>query len=244
MNIETPEILSGGSDMLLLCDHASDRVPEDLDLGVSAELMAEHIAVDIGAAAVTRRLAGALDAPAILATVSRLVIDLHREPEHDALIPTISDGHAIPGNKGADRAERIARFHAPYHDSIARQIAVQRPAFIAAIHSFTPALESDGTQRPWEVGILYNQDDRAARIALRALTARGVVAGDNEPYSGKLLNATLNRHGEAAGIACMSIEIRNDLIRDGNGVAHWAGVIEEILIETRNTLASGPPSAT
>ncbi|MBW4332059.1 N-formylglutamate amidohydrolase [Stakelama sp. CBK3Z-3] len=230
--------------MLLLCDHASNRVPPGVDLGVSEAILNKHVAIDIGAAAVTRRLAAALDARAVLATVSRLVIDLHREADHAGLIPIVSDGHPVPGNREADRDGRIARFHDPYHAAVAAQIAQRRPAFIAAIHSFTPKLESGGDERPWQVGILYNQDDRAARIALGALERREIVAGDNQPYSGKLLNATLNRHAEAAGIACMSIEIRNDLISDDAGVAHWSGVIEEILTETGNSLASQGPSAT
>tara|TARA_B100000678_G_scaffold289771_1_gene301129 strand:- start:450 stop:1172 length:723 start_codon:yes stop_codon:yes gene_type:complete len=238
MTQELPEVMNGTGDLLLLCDHASDRVPDGIELGVDPEVMAKHIAIDIGAAAVTRRLSVALDVPAILATVSRLVIDLHREPDHDGLIPVISDGQRIAGNEGVDRDERIARFHAPYHAAIAEQIAARRPSLIAAIHSFTPEMESGGTARPWEIGILYNRDGRAARIALAELRKRGVVTGDNEPYSGKLLNATLNRHAEAANIPYLSVEIRNDLIRDDEGVAKWSRTVEEMLRAIGNSLAS------
>src|SRR3546814_6709150 len=71
--------------------------------------------------------------PAILATVSRLVIDLHREPDHPALIPTASDGHVIPGNTAADRDERIDRFHRPYHEALARLIDTWAPRLLASI---------------------------------------------------------------------------------------------------------------
>ncbi|MGL4313800.1 MAG: N-formylglutamate amidohydrolase, partial [Sphingomonas sp.] len=190
-----PEMLAGSSDILLLCDHASAAVPEDIDLGIDPALLGKHIAIDIGAAAVTRGVAVRLNAPALLATVSRLVIDLHREPDRTGLIPLVSDGHAIPGNAGADRQARIARFNAPYHAAIAAQIMAQRPRLIVAIHSFTPALETRSSPRPWEIGILYNRDTRAARLAIEALQAAGVITGDNQPYSGRDLNTTLNRHG-------------------------------------------------
>lgn len=233
-----PDIVAGRGNILLLCDHASNHVPEDLDLGIAPDLLDRHIAIDIGAAPLTRALAARLDAPAILATASRLVIDLHREPDHAALIPEWSDGHAIPGNVGVDRAVRIARFHVPYHDALAEQITAQRPALLASIHSFTPRLEIAGDARPWEVGILYNRDDRAARIAIDLLRARGLETGDNEPYSGRLLNATLNRHGEANGIAYLAIEVRNDLIADPAGVGRWTNILAPILVEMRNRLAS------
>lgn len=209
------------SDILLLCDHASNAVPADIDLGIAEHLLGLHIAWDIGAGAVTRALSVTLGAPALLGPVSRLVIDLHREPEHPGLIPLESDGHAIPGNAHADRAARIARFHVPYHAAIAQQISARPPALIVSVHSFTPCLEQGGALRPWEVGILYNRDDRAARIAIDWLRGEGIVTGDNEPYSGKLLNATLNRHAESHAIPYLAIEIRNDAIADAAGVALW-----------------------
>jgi predicted N-formylglutamate amidohydrolase len=233
-----PTIIDGAADILLLCDHASNVVPEGITLGIAPELLDLHIAVDIGAEPLTRALAERLDAPAILATVSRLVIDLHREPEHPDLIPTTSDGHVIPGNALPDREERLSRFHRPYHEALARLIETKKPRLLASIHSFTPKLQSGGgAPRPWEVGLLYNRDDRAARIAIDLLRARGVETGDNEPYSGRLLNATLNRHGEAHGLPYLAIEVRNDLIRDAAGVARWTDTLTEIIAETRNRVA-------
>lgn len=223
------EILEGGArDVLLLCDHASNAVPADIDLGIDPALLDKHIAIDIGAAAVTRVLAARLGCPAILATVSRLVIDLHREPDHIGLIPHRSDGHLVPGNETVDKAARIARFHAPYHCALRDRIRAQRPRLILSIHSFTPCLEHGGTDRPWQVGVLYNRDVRAAHPTVAFFRERGFVTGDNEPYSGRLLNATLNRHAEGQGIPSVAIEIRNDLIRDGAGAEEWAGVLADL----------------
>ncbi|MBO9711792.1 N-formylglutamate amidohydrolase [Sphingomonas sp.] len=233
----TTEFLDGAArDVLLLCDHASNQVPGDIDLGVEARLLDLHIAIDIGAGPLTRALAAALDAPAFLGGVSRLVLDLHREPDHPNLVPESSDGHAIAGNIQIDREERFQRFHVPYHDAIEGWIAAHRPRMILSIHSFTPKLEQGGVDRPWHVGILYNQDERAARIAIRWLEAQGLPTGDNEPYSGKLLNATLNRHAEAHGIPSIAIEVRNDLIRDEAGVAQWTEILIGLTAELRAKL--------
>lgn len=236
-----PHIIPGTpGGILLVCDHASNAVPDGIDLGVAPALFEKHIAIDIGTAALTESLAAELGAPASLATLSRLVIDLNRPTDHFGLIPLSSDGHAIPGNATADRAERIARFHAPYHDALAALIGATQPTLIAAIHSFTPRLEQgDGGPRPWEIGILSNTDRRAADLALPRLAAQGLVTGDNEPYSGQLLNATLDRHGEGNGIASLSIEIRNDLIADPAGVDRWTAILAPILRDISNRLASG-----
>jgi predicted N-formylglutamate amidohydrolase len=227
-------------DLLLLCDHASNHVPDDIDLGIDPALLDLHIAIDIGAADVTRALAAWLHAPAILGTVSRLVLDLHREPDHPNLIPTASDGHAIPGNLHIDSEERLTRFHTPYHALIAARIAEIRPALILSIHSFTPRLEAGGAARPWQIGILYNQDEATAAAAIPWLRAQGLIVGDNEPYSGKLLNATLNRHAEANHIPSFAVEIRNDLIRDAAGIARWTDILAQMTDHLRNHLAQSP----
>ena len=174
------EHLSGSdTGLLLLCDHASAWVPDDV--AIPPHLLSLHVGIDIGAGPLTYALSAALDAPAILGTVSRLVIDLHRQSDHPGLIPEISDGHAIPANIDANRADRIGRFHAPYHAAIRAQVRRDRPRLIVAIHSFTPQLETGGEPRPWEAGILYGRDDRAARLAIDHLRAMGIPTGDHKP---------------------------------------------------------------
>lgn len=238
---EAFELVPGTRDLLVVVDHASNHVPPDVDLGVAPELVQRHIGWDIGAAALGRELCRRLGCPGLFGGVSRLVIDLHREEGSPALIPSTSDGHALPGNRElslADREARIARFWGPYHQALASLVTDHRPALIAAVHSFTPRLETcNGPTRPWEVGILYNQDDRAARIAIDELRRQGLSTGDNEPYSGQLLNATMNMHAEANGIPYLAIEVRNDLIGEQVGVQHWANILESLVLHCRNKLA-------
>ncbi len=222
--------------ILVVGDHASNRVPDDIDLGIDAGLLGQHIAVDIGVADVAEAMAQHAGVAAFLAGTSRLVCDFNREEDRAGLIPEVSDGHAIPGNIGADRAARLARFYRPYHDALAAQLDAVPPALIVSLHSFTPALSADPAQaRPWHVGVLYNRDDRAARLAIPLLAAEGLVVGDQQPYSGRDLNATMNRHAEAEGRPYLGIEIRQDQIGTLAGQRAWA----ERLVRIGNRVALG-----
>ncbi len=244
MQSETPcEVLDGAKDsgLLLVADHASNHVPDDIDLGIDAALLEKHIAIDIGVLPLARAVSARLDCPAIIATVSRLVIDLHREADNDKAVPAESDGHAIPGNAAldeAERAKRIARFWPPYHARVSEMIEKRQPRMLFTLHSFTRQLETAlDAERPWQCGILYNTDDRAPRIAIPKLKAFGLIVGDNEPYSGKLLNATMNQHAEARGLPYLAIEVRNDLIADTDGVRTWADILAPVIAETRDAVS-------
>ena len=57
--------------------------------------------------------------------------------------------------------------------------------------------------------------------------------GDNQPYSGRVLNYTMNRHAEARGLPYLGIEIRQDELGMPQGIAHWAILLSEIISETR-----------
>jgi predicted N-formylglutamate amidohydrolase len=228
----------GDLNLLIIADHASAHVPTDIDLGIDSALLREHIAIDIGVAEVSELLAKQLSCTAILGGVSRLVIDLNREEDAAGLLPVMSDGHAIPGNREADLADRMLRFHHPYHHQVAALLDGMTSPFILSVHSFTPRLASDpGQQRPWDIGILYNQDDRAARIAIPLLEAAGLKVGDQLPYSGQLLNATMNRHAEANGIPYLGIEMRQDLVGDAAGQKRFADILGPIVLECRSRLA-------
>src|SRR3546814_11414524 len=90
-----------------------------------------------------------------------------------------SDGQAIPGNAldHAGREARVTRIFRPYHDRIAAVIAAAPPAMILSLHSFTPQIASDpDQQRPGEVGVLYNADDRLAGRSEEQRVGKGRVS--------------------------------------------------------------------
>ena len=227
---EAVEFVAGrpGTRLLLLCDHAANRVPTAYGgLGLAAAEFERHIAYDIGARDLTLGLAARLGGFAVLTRHSRLLIDPNRGLDDPTLIMALSDGAVVPGNAAIDEAEtrrRIARYHAPYHARIAATLDAMAGAggapLIVSLHSFTPSWK--GKPRPWHAGILWDQDGRIARPMIELLRREpGLVVGDNEPYSGALAGDTLSRHGTLRGIAHVLIEVRQDLVAGKSGVDEW-----------------------
>lgn len=220
--------------ILVVSDHASNRVPGDINLSIHPEILTQHMAIDIGVAQVGALMARRPGIAAFQCQVSRLVCDVNREPHAPAVIPIASDGHAIPGNMidHEGHLARLDRFFHPYHAALAELLNSVPPALILSLHSFTPCLATHPDEpRPWQVGVLYNQDDRAARIAIPLLEAEGLVVGDQQPYSGQLLNYTMNRHAEADGRPYLGIEVRQDQIGDQAGQELWAERLARICNE-------------
>jgi predicted N-formylglutamate amidohydrolase len=222
---------------------ASNHVPYDVDLVIDDALLQQHIAWDIGVSEVARLLVTDHQFAAILGGVSRLVCDLNRYADEPGVIPSSSDGINISGNilDAKARAERLERYYHPYHDALTSVLLDVKPTLILSLHSFTPQLASRPDEfRPWEVGVLYNEDDRGARFAIPLLMDAGLVTGDQLPYSGKHLNATMNRHAEANGIAYLGIEMRQDLVTDNAGQERFAVILGEVCNKVTEKLALTP----
>jgi len=226
--------------ILVVVDHASNHVPPDIDLGISAEFLEDHIAYDIGVANIARYMSETPGYLAILGTVSRLVVDLNRYPDEAAAIPAHSDGVEITGNTLDDqeRSARLDRYFHPYHDRVAALIRDMDPALVLFLHSFTPNLQSGPIEkRPWEIGVLYNEYEAASRLALHFLKDEQLVVGDQQPYSGKNLHATMKRQAEDIGKAYTEIEIRQDLITHETGQRRFANILLRICDKIRTGLA-------
>ena len=233
---------AGAADVVIVCDHASCLVPADLgDLGLDGALLRGHIGWDIGAADVARGLAERLDATAVLAGVSRLVIDPNRAPEHPHSIRAESDGVPVPGNRDIGHAEAARRarawFH-PYHQEIERQLRrVQARAapLLISVHSFTPVMND--VARPWHAALLHGDDARPVAPLMAAFKARypDLVVGDNEPYTGYPDQShTVPHHAERRGLANITFEIRQDLIKGPRGIERWV----DILCDVRATVSA------
>lgn len=237
-------VLNGGSTqpVLLVCDHASRRLPRSVgDLGLDPAARRSHLAEDIGAGDLARRLAEALSATAVLAGYSRLVVDLNRDLLDAQAFLEYGDGVVVPGNRNLSQAERRARsealyrpYHKAIHEQIRRLVAAARAPAVIAIHSFTPVL--NGVSRPWEIGVLWDADRRIADILIERLRSDSFVVGDNEPYSGQSpQDFTIDHHAEAAGLPHAGIEVRQDLIDHPAGLARVAESLHRII-------AAFPPS--
>jgi predicted N-formylglutamate amidohydrolase len=243
----TVERPSGTSPFLLVCDHAGNRIPRRLGtLGVSETDRQRHIAWDVGAAGLARHMAARLDAPLVLQTYSRLVIDCNRDPGVPSAMPTSSEVTDIPGNRDLDpleRQARIAEIFQPYHDRIGRIMdtreAAGQPAILVAVHSFTPFYEGWGA-RPWHVGILYNRDNRLPHMMLELLASEpGLTVGDNEPYRvSDETDYTIPVHGEKRGVLHVEIEVRHDEIESEAGQEKWAARLSHMLSRSVAHLAA------
>ncbi len=226
----------GSRPILLVCDHASRAVPRALTcLGLDDDTLRRHIGWDIGAAELTRRLAARLDAPAVLAGYSRLVIDLNRPPGDPQSILAESDGVIVPGNTGLSpeaQEERAEIFHWPYHHAVDQAFARLRrhgpePLFFS-VHTFTPSL--GGEDRQWDLGVLWNRDPRIAVPLIEILReTAGLCVGDNQPYSGKDIAYTLNLHAGSAGLAHCAIEVRQDHCESAGGLDRFADLVAAAL---------------
>lgn len=229
----------GSSPLFLTCEHAGRRFPERLGaLGLGEADAGRHIAWDIGAAGVTRGLSERLDATAVLQRYSRLVADCNRAPTAHDFIAVKSEDTEIPGNRAVGAAEvgaRTREIFEPYHDTIrgaldARQ-AAGRETVLVAVHSCTPVYH--GVWRPWHVGVLYDKDDRFARVVLDLLSEHGeLTIGENQPYYlTHERDYAVPVHGEDRGIPHVELEIRQDLIGDAAGQDEWAERLGRILVE-------------
>jgi predicted N-formylglutamate amidohydrolase len=245
---EPPAVFEEGAQrrggFLIAVDHAGARLPRRLgDLGLPKAELQRHIAWDIGALGVARRVAAALDAPLIAQNYSRLAIDCNRDPAVAASIPVLSETVPIPGNTTLSAQEIEARrseIFWPYHRRLkglldARQ-AAGHATILVAQHSMTDVFK--GVARPMHAAVLYNRDRRVAELMLAALRREpGLIVADNQPYFvSDATDYTIPVHGEARGLPHVELEVRQDLIGDESGQQEWARRIAAALVEAARLL--------
>lgn len=236
---EAYEVLPGDPDssIIVLGDHATNIVPPEYPryLGLPAEEFERHIAYDIGVEGIVRGLATELGAHAVMSRFSRLLIDPNRSADDPTLIMRLSDGAVVPANhqiSPAERETRIERFWRPYDDAVSRAIEGKLGRgivpIIVSVHSFTPFWR--GIPRPWQVGVLWDADDRVPVPMIDMLrTDESLTVGDNEPYSGSLGGDMMNRQAHGRGLGHALIEVRQDLIGSEAGQAEWVERLAPII---------------
>ena len=232
------------TDYLVICDHASNRIPKNYNnLGLNQETIESHRAYDIGISDVAMAISKKMECPLIMANFSRLLIDPNRGIDDPTLILKLSENIKIKGNLNtkyndncAERLERINHFYLPYHKAIEKLISenIKKTKIpkILSMHSFTPVWK--GRRRRTDLGILWDKDDRLASIFLNSF--KEINIGDNKPYSGRLMNDTLYKHGTLNGLPHVLIEIRQDLLKTYKQRLLWANKIYEILNKNKKEI--------
>ncbi len=223
----------GRAPAVLVCEHASRFIPAALqNLGLDDDAARSHVAWDIGAMELSIELMGALDAPLVYSRVSRLVYDCNRPPEREDSMPCLSEVFSVPGNinlTAAQRAQRLQEVYEPFRQLLSSTLDArhERPVVIT-IHSFTPVYK--GQKRTVELGILHDEDDRAAQIMLQQAQGSGLSVSLNQPYSATDgVTHTLREHAIKRGLPNVMIEVRNDLIDTPKGVNRMAGLLTPVL---------------
>ena len=236
------------SNFLIICDHASNRIPiEYKNLGLDEEILDTHIAYDLGVKEVATYLSEHLQCPLVMSDFSRLLIDANRGIDDPTLIMKISDGKIIRGNKKIsfqknciEKKRRINSYYNIYHNKISEIInrSLEKNIFpaIISIHSFTPTF--GGIRRSTELGVLWDNDNRLPDIYFSHLNKnyKSINVGDNKPYTGRMKNDTLYRHGTKQGLANILIEIRQDLIIDSAKQKEFSKLIAQPLIENKSNV--------
>jgi len=236
----------GDSPFIIVVDHAGARIPRRLkNLGLPAAQLKRHIAWDIGALGVARRVAAAIDAPLVAQNYSRLVIDCNRDPQVASSIPHISETSEIPGNvnlSSTDVAARRAEIFDPYHlrirEFIDERLAANRPTIVVAQHTMTDIY--NGVRREMHAAVLYNRDRRFAGLVLNMLRREAHLnVADNEPYFvSDETDYTIPHHAEARSLPHVEIEIRQDLVTDDAGQVEWAARIAQALKDAEREFAA------
>mgnify|MGYP003392275793 CR=1 FL=1 len=180
----------GGQGLVISCEHGGNRIPGaygDLFHGHRA-LLDTHRGFDPGALLMARTLATEFAAPLVIATVSRLLVDLNRSIGHPHLHSEETR------NAGAEVRRRIVQhYYQPYRAQAERLITQAITDYGRVIHlsshSFTPEL--NGKVRRADIGLLYDPSrpgevELCARwqTALKAY-APDLVVRRNYPYAGK-----------------------------------------------------------
>jgi len=217
---------------VVTCEHGGNRVPsryQDAFAG-AASVLASHRGWDPGALTLARRLARSLGAKLVVATTTRLLVDLNRSEHHRAVFSQFS--RPLPDSA---RQRIFDTYYRPYRSAVRAAIDgyLQDGARVVHIsaHSFVPVL--DGVVRRADVGLLY--DPRRKREADLCRALANVLASEmphlrvrrNYPYRGDAdgLTTSLRRVYRGNEYAGVEIELNQGLLeRPDNGRVVMAAI--------------------
>lgn len=232
---------NGRSRILLVCEHASNHIPDRYDgLGLTDAAKISHAAWDPGAQAVTERMSEILDASAVLGTVSRLVYDCNRPPTSPEAIRAISEQIIVPGNASLEAAaqiERVETVYDPFTQLLDRTIKLLGiTPILVTIHSFTRTY--NGNPRDTDIGIIHDEDARLAKTMIGLSNGgTGLKFDLNKPYSrDDEVTHTLHLHGTKNGLVNVMIEVCNDLIETPAQQDKMAQMLANLLTASLNDM--------
>ncbi|MBK9031156.1 MAG: N-formylglutamate amidohydrolase [Myxococcales bacterium] len=232
--------------LVLSCEHASWTLPPGVDLGVDDDALRGQASWDPGAFAIAADLGRGLGLAVHTGAFSRMWVDLNRAADHADAVPRVSYGQPVPGNAAltdADRAARLATYHAPYWAAVERDVRGRLRSIGACLHlsshSFDPALDPE--RRRFDLGVLYDPAHAfEAALAERmqfGLRAAGFAVRANQPYggTGPALCTSLRERLVPARYAGIELETSHALVDTPDGCARVAAALLPLLDELRTT---------
>ena len=141
--------------VLLTCEHGGNQVPAAYRklFAPHRELLNSHRGWDPGTKELAEQWQRQLGSGLFVATITRLLVDLNRSPNHRAVFSEITRDLPI-----AVKQDLLAQYHAPHRSQITEAvnalIAQGQRVLHIGVHSFTPEL--NGEVRNAEVSLLYD----------------------------------------------------------------------------------------
>lgn len=220
--------------VLLSCEHGGNQVPTPFralfrDAGAALN---SHRGWDPGAAKLTHVLADRLQAPAYVATVTRLLVDLNRSPTNPRRFSTWTTALAQP-----EKSAIMQAYYYPWRQTVEQALldamAQHDRVLHLSIHSFTPVL---GTQvRRCDLGLLYDPKHASEKAFANAVARdMGQRMPDlrvrrNYPYTGIQdgFVARLRRQWSAQQYIGLELETNQALYDRGD--LSWVAQMAEVL---------------
>ncbi len=242
----------GSAPLVLVCEHASNRLPERLGtLGLTRDVLEDHIAWDIGAAPLAEHLANLIDAQAVLQRFSRLAYNCNRAPDSEDAIPCQYGSRRIPGNQSLEDNAIRARYDAlylPFHEAVEaglNTVGRRCPlALLISIQTFDP--ESYGAE-PFDIGVYAGQDDRLAQSLITAIEHDKSYSVQNDwPFEpSATVTHTLTKHGVRKNVVGAMVAINNrlvwDTVRQERMARYLAAVLRSVIEGGISARPEDPP---
>lgn len=186
-----------------------------------------------------RAFAGALQAPLIASTTTRLLVELNRSPHHRSLFSSIT--RDLPSE---EREFILKRWYRPHRASVVQAIEHElkrnRRVVHLAMHTFTPVY--DGVTRSTDVGLLFDPARPIERRLCRSWQQRlrdarpGLTTHRNQPYRGVSdgLGTALRQRWPASKYAAIELEV-NQRFALGSA-ATWNRLLDVLITTCRVAL--------
>ncbi|MBD3673352.1 MAG: N-formylglutamate amidohydrolase [Planctomycetaceae bacterium] len=223
--------------LIVTCEHGGHKIPRQyFSLFRSArETLPTHRGWDAGALPLARRISECFNAPLILSTTSRLLVDLNRSVGHPRLFSEWSRKLSQPA-----RDQVLENFYHPFRDEVIQTIqslmSKRQKVLHLSVHTFTPELA--GKHRKTDVGLLYDprrlsekQFARLWKSSLQKVLPRTMCVHCNQPYQGVSdgFTTSLRRQFDSENYLGIELEISQKWLTENQ---HFPSRLEQQIVES------------